>query len=89
MELAAGPPTHWIVTLTDGTEVDVWADAVTGLTEKTVDQEHIVFGVLMDIAVGLQDQFEVTARTVKPGPRVEVAVARFPRDCVRDVVSTC
>jgi hypothetical protein len=87
MKLAAGPPTHWIVTLADGTEVDIWADAVTGLTEKTAHHEHIVFGVLMDIAVGLQDQFEVTARPVKPDPRVEVAVARFPRDCVLYVVS--
>jgi hypothetical protein len=87
MELAAGPPDRWIVTLTDGTEIDVWAHSVTGLTEKTAHHQHIVFGVLMDIAVGLQDQFEVTARTVKPGPRVEVAVARFPRECVRDVVS--
>ncbi len=85
MELAAGPPSHWIVTLADGTAVDVWAHAVTGLTDKTAHQEHIVFGVLTDIAVGLQVQ--VTARTVKPSPRVEVAVARFPRDCVRDVVS--
>jgi hypothetical protein len=55
MELAAGPPDRWIVTLTDGTEIDVWAHAVTGLTEKTAHHEHIVFGVLMDIAVGLQD----------------------------------
>ena len=34
MELAAGPPSHWIVALAGGFEVDVWADAVTGLTEK-------------------------------------------------------
>ena len=29
MELAAGPPAHWIVTMADGSEVDIWADAVT------------------------------------------------------------
>lgn len=51
MELAAGPPAHWVVTLADGFQVDVWADAVTGLTEKTAHQEHVVFGVLMDIDV--------------------------------------
>jgi hypothetical protein len=87
MELAAGPPAHWIVTLVDGSEVDVWADTVTGLTEKTAHLEHIVFGVLMDIDLCLQDQFEVTAHGIKPSPRVEVAVTRFPRDCVRNVVT--
>jgi hypothetical protein len=86
MELA-GPPAHWVVTLTDGSEVDIWADAVTGLTEKTAHLEHITFGKLMDIDIGLQDQFEVTASGTAPGPRVEVAIARFPRICVRDVVT--
>lgn len=84
MELA-GSPAHWLVTLVGGSQVDVWADAVTGLTEKTSHHEHIVFGVLMDIDVGLQDQFEVTAHTPARSRRVEVAVARFPRSCVQDV----
>lgn len=87
MELAAGPPAHWIVTLVDGSQVDVWADAVTGLTEKTAHHEHIVFGVLMDMDVDLQDGFEVTARGAAPSRRVEVAVARFPRGCVQHVVT--
>jgi hypothetical protein len=87
MELAAGPPAHWVVTLADGSQVDVWADAVTGLTEKTAYQEHIVFGVLMDMDVDLQDEFEVTARSPARSRRVDVAVARFPRECVRDVVT--
>jgi hypothetical protein len=85
MELVAGPPSHWIVTLAGGCQVDVWADAVTGLTEKTADHEHVVFGVLMDIDVDLQDQFEVTARAPARSRRVEVAVARFPRGCVQGV----
>jgi hypothetical protein len=85
MELVAGPPSHWTVTLTGGSRIDVWADAVTGLTEKTAHHEHVVFGVLMDIDVDLQDQFEVTARTPARSRRVMVAVARFPRGCVHDV----
>jgi len=85
MELVAGPPSHWIVTLVDGSQVDVWADAVTGLTEKTAHHEQIVFGVLMDIDLELQDQFEVTARAPASSRRVEVAVVRFPRDCVQSV----
>jgi hypothetical protein len=87
MELAAGPPSHWVVTLAGGPQVDVWADTVTGLTEKTAHHEHIVFGILMDVDLDLQSQFEVTARGLVPGRRVEVAVARFPRSCVQDVVT--
>jgi hypothetical protein len=87
MELVAGPLSHWIVTLAGGWQVDVWADAVTGLTEKTAHYEHVVFGVLMDIDADLQDQFEVTARAPARSRRVEVAVARFPRGCVLDVES--
>jgi hypothetical protein len=85
MELAAGPPSHWVVTLVGGSRVDVWADAVTGLTERTAHDEHVVFGVLMDIDSDLQSQFEVTARTPARSRRVEVAVARFPRGCVQGV----
>jgi hypothetical protein len=40
--------------------------------EKTAHHEHIVFGALMDIDADLQDGFEVTARGVVPGRRVEV-----------------
>jgi hypothetical protein len=87
MELAAGPPSQWVVTLLDGSQIDVWADSVTGLTEKTAHQEHIVFGVLMDIDIDVQDQFEVTARAPNRNRRVEVAVVRFPRHCVRQVVT--
>jgi hypothetical protein len=32
--LAAGPPSHWIVTFAGGLWADVWADAVTGLAGK-------------------------------------------------------
>jgi hypothetical protein len=85
MELVAGPPSHWIVTLVGGSRVDVWADSVTGLSEKTAHDEHVVFGVLMDIDVVLQDQFEVTAKTPARSRRVVVAVARFPRRWVQDV----
>jgi hypothetical protein len=43
--------------------------------------------VLMDIDADPQDGFEVTGRGLAPGRRVEVAVARFPRSCVQDVVA--
>jgi hypothetical protein len=85
MELVAGPPSRWIVTLVGGSRVEVWADTVAGLTEKTAHYEHVVFGVLMDIDVDLQERFEVTASAPARSRRVEVAVARFPRSCVQDV----
>jgi hypothetical protein len=87
MELAAGPPAHWIVSLTDGREVDIWADSVTGLTEKTAEDERIVFGNLMDIDPEHQSDFDVTARTPTNNRRVVVVVARFERLSVRDVRS--
>jgi hypothetical protein len=85
MELAAGPPAHWLVTMVDGTEVHVWADAYTGFTEKAAHLEHVTFGVLMDIDADLQEQFEVTARAPARRRRVEVAAARFPRSCIQDI----
>lgn len=72
MKLVAGPRSHWIVTLVGGFQVDVWADAVTGLTEKTAQDEHIVFGALMDIDADLQGQLQVTVR----GPRARCESVR-------------
>jgi hypothetical protein len=74
------------VTLTDGSVIHVYADAVTGLSGPD-DTRDYVFGSLMDISPELQDDFEVTARTPSDPARVEVMVARFPRAAVRDVSS--
>lgn len=87
MELAAGALSHWVVTLMDGSEVDVWADGVSGISERTCGDPHIVFVVLTNIDTEDQDRSDVTARTSGSPCRVEVAVARFPRVCVRDVRS--
>jgi hypothetical protein len=76
-----------MVTLVGGSRVEMRADSVTGLTEKTAHHDHVAFGVLMDIDADLRDQFEVTARGRARGSRVVVAVARFPRSCVLDVVT--
>jgi len=75
------------VTLVGGSVVEVWADSVSGISEKTAHESHIVFGVLMEIEPDDQDHVEVTARTSANGRRVEVAIARFPRECVRDVLT--
>jgi len=86
-ELAAGPPARWLVTLDDGSQVEVWADAVTALSGPE-DERDYTFGVFMDIEPEDQDGFEVTARTPRGDRRrVEVAVTRFPRVSVRKVMS--
>jgi hypothetical protein len=82
-----GPPTHWVVVLTDGSCMDLWADSATGLSGPE-DRRDYVFGCLMDIEPDLQDQFEVTARTPSNPRRVEVEVARFSRTAVLDVRSS-
>ena len=53
----------------------------------TAHLEHVTFGVLMDTGVELQDEFEVTARAPVRCCRVEVAAARFLRECSQDVVT--
>ncbi|HTW06975.1 MAG TPA: hypothetical protein VME46_05685 [Acidimicrobiales bacterium] len=62
-------PAHWAFTLSDGREVDVWADRVNGISDKTAKDPDIVFGVLMDIDIDQQDGFAVTARGTAPGRR--------------------
>jgi len=84
MELAAGPPSRWRVTLTTGAVVDVWADSVTGLASAD-DNRDYEFGCLMDIEPDVQHRFEISARTPARPSRVEVVVARFPRECVADI----
>lgn len=86
MRLAAGPPTHWVVVLQDGSRVDVWADAVTGLAGPD-DGRDYEFGSLMDIEVDAQADFVVSARAPSDPRRVEVLVARFPRSSVAYVTS--
>ena len=86
MEHVGGPPTRWRVWLHDGSEVDVWADAVTGCAGPDDDSDY-VFGVLMDMDLDQQVLVEVTARTPSNPRRVEVAVARFPRQAVAKVRS--
>jgi hypothetical protein len=84
MELVAGPPSRWCVVLNDGSTVDVWAYAATGLSGPDDDRDY-VFGVLMDVDVDMQGSFEVTAKTPSNPRRVQVTVARFPRESVREV----
>lgn len=81
MNLAAGPPSHWRVTLTDGFVVDVWADSVEGPSGPE-DQRDYHFANLMDIAPDKQSGFEIVGRTPATADRVLVTVARFPRGSV-------
>ena len=81
MNLAAGFPSQWLVTLHDGSVIEVWADSVEGLAGPE-DQRDYLFGNLMDIRPEDQKGFDVTARTLTNPSRVVVTVARFPRASV-------
>ena len=81
MNLAAGPPSHWLITLGDGSVVEIWADSVEGLSGPEDDRDYL-FSNLMDIAPSDQASFDVTARTPTNPARVAVTVARFPRSAV-------
>jgi len=84
VNLAAGPPQHWLVTMADGSVVDVWADSVEGLSGPE-DQRDYSFSNLMDIAPANHYAFDITATTPANPTRVAVTVARFPRSSVRHV----
>ena len=82
----AGQPSRWLVTLADGSVVDVWAHSVEGLAAPE-DQRDYRFCVLMDISPQDQSGFDVVARTPADPNRVDVTVARFPRRLVADISS--
>jgi hypothetical protein len=80
------PPARWLVTLLDGSIVEVYAHAVTGLSANDDDRDH-VFGCLMDIDVAEQREFEILATSPNRPERIEVVVARFPKQAVMDIES--
>ena len=84
VNLAAGPPGHWLVTLADGSVVDVWADSVEG-TAGPDDHRDYRFCALMDVSPQDQPGFDVVARTPADPNRVVVTVARFPRSSVANI----
>src|SRR5271170_6707536 len=80
------PRARWVLTLNDGSEVEIWAHSVDGLSDPGDNRDYL-FGALMDVEPDLQGEFEVTARTPSNPRRVEVAVARFPRSSFQDILS--
>jgi hypothetical protein len=82
----AAPPERWLVTLADGSAVEVWADSVEGLSGPE-DQRDYLFGNFMDIDPADQYAFDVTATTPGNPGRVVVTVARFPRPSVIRVIT--
>jgi hypothetical protein len=84
MNLAAGPPSHWLITLMDGLIVDVWADSAEGLAGPE-DQRDYRFCNLMDVSPDVQEDLDVVGRAPSNPSRVIVTVARFPRGSVARV----
>ena len=74
------------VVLNDGSQADVWAHGVTGLSDPEDDRDY-EFEVLMDVDTDIQGSFQVTAKTPSNPRRVAVAVTRFPRGCVREITT--
>jgi hypothetical protein len=81
VNLAAGPPSRWLVTLTDGQAVDVWADSVEGLAGPE-DRRDYRFCNLMDVPPDKHGEFEVVGGAPRNPMRVIVTVARIPRSSV-------
>ena len=79
-------PSRWLVTLTTGAGVEVWADSVEGLAGPE-DQRDYRFESLVDATPDEQLQLHVSGRTPSNPERVLVTVARFPRECVASVSS--
>jgi len=87
MRLVCEPePELWLVTLADGSLVQVWADSVEGLAGPE-DQRDYRFCCLMDVARENQSSFDVVGETAPPSERVIVIVAKFPRDAVTSIQS--
>ena len=86
MNLVTGPPSQWLVTLLDGSVIEVWADSVEGLAGPE-DQRDYLFGNLMDIRPEDQRGFDVTARAPTNPSRVVVTETRFPRASVARISS--
>ena len=86
MRLAGGTPSHWRVTLRDGSIVEVWADVVTGLSGDE-DQRDYEFGVVIDLDPDGQPEYEVSADALPISGGAVITVARFPRASVSDVSS--
>lgn len=84
VNFAAGPPSHWLVTLADGLVVDVWADSVEGAAGPD-DQRDYRFCNLMDVPPDMQQEFEVVGPAPTNPSRVIVTVARFPRSSVMHI----
>ena len=74
-------PSKWLVTLTDESTVEVWADGYND------EGGTVVFSILVDANAAEQEAVEVAARTPTRPDRVVVTVGRFPSTAVRGVVS--
>jgi hypothetical protein len=75
---------HWLVTLTDGLVVDVWADSVERIARRD-DQRDYRFCNLMDVPPDKQKEFEIVGETPTNRSRVVVTVARFARSSVMHI----
>jgi hypothetical protein len=81
VELAAGTPHMWRVTLHSGAEIELWAD---GYTTEPVDG-HWVFDVLADAKPQERRMVRIGGEAAPPSHRCLVVVARVPVTEVRSI----
>jgi hypothetical protein len=80
MEYAAGPPSQWLVTLKDGSIIEVWADSY------CEQQGRYLFESLVAASPDEQRQVRVTATGRDPAGKVLILIAQIPAAVVSSVV---
>jgi hypothetical protein len=79
ISLATGSPSRWVVTLSNGAAIDVWAD---GYREDT---DTYLFEVLADVDGTLDDAVLILSTSATDSRRLALAVARFPKSAVAEI----
>lgn len=79
MEYAAGPPSRWLVTLKDGSTIEVWADVY------CVQEGQYQFESFMKASLDEQRHVRVTAASRQPSSNVVILIARVPASLVESI----
>ncbi|MBR7831398.1 hypothetical protein KDK95_34155 [Actinospica sp. MGRD01-02] len=79
MEYAAGPPSQWLLTLKDGSTIEVWADSY------CEEQDQFQFESLVEASHEEQRHVKVTATGRQPTSKVLILVARIPAVLVSSI----
>lgn len=79
MEYAAGPPSRWVLTLKDGSTIEVWADSY------CEEQDQFRFESLVEATHEEQRHVKVTATGRELTSKVLILIARIPAALVSSI----